>query len=67
MIRFPARLKNELENLSDISGKYYHTRHCVKSVCIQNFPGPHFPAFEPNTARYEVPLYIQPECEKIWT
>ena len=35
---------------------YYHDlffiRHCVKSVCIRNYSGPHFLAFGLNTERY---------------
>ena len=41
--------------------------HCMKSVRIQRFSGPYFPAFRLNTERYSVYLRIQSECEKIWT
>ena len=29
-------------------------RHCVKSVCIRSYSGPHFPVFGLNTERYRV-------------
>ena len=38
--------------------------HCVKSVPIRSYSGPHFPAFGLNTERYEVSLRIQSECGK---
>ena len=41
------------------------TYHYVKSVSIQSFSGPYFPAFGRNTERYSVSLHIQPECMKI--
>ena len=31
-----------------------HQKHCVKSVRIWSYPGPHFPAFGLNTERYGV-------------
>ena len=42
-------------------------KHCVKSVRIWSYSGPHFPAFEPNTERCGVPLRIQSECGKMPT
>ena len=58
----------------------YHTRtiqvsniknckffHCVKSVHIRSYSGPHFPAFRLNTERYSVSLRIQSECGKMRT
>ena len=42
-------------------------RHCIKSVRIWNYSGPHFPAFGLNTERYSVSLRIQLECEKMRT
>ena len=39
--------------------------HCVKSVRIQSFSGPYFPAVRLNTERYGVPLRIQYKCGKI--
>ena len=33
--------------------------HCVKSFRIRGFSGPYIPAFELNTERYGVFLYIQ--------
>ena len=41
--------------------------HCVKSVRIQSFSGPYFPAFGLNTEIYRVTLRIQSECAKIRT
>ena len=52
-----------------ISILFYHShkKHCVKSVRIRSYAGPHFPAFGLITERYFVSLRIQSECEKIWT
>ena len=41
--------------------------HCVKSVRIRSYSGPHFLAFELNTDRYGVSLHIQSECGKMRT
>ena len=41
--------------------------HCVKSVRIQGFSGPYFPAFGLNMERYSVSLRIQSECGKMRT
>ena len=41
--------------------------HCVRSVPIRTYSGPHFPAFRLNAKRYGVSLHIQPECGKIRT
>ena len=41
--------------------------HCVKSVRIRSYSGPHFPAFGLNTERSGVSLRIQSECGKIRT
>ena len=41
--------------------------HCVKSVRIWIYPGPHFPAFGQNTDRYSVSLRIQSKCGKMRT
>ena len=41
--------------------------HCVKSVRIRSYSGPHFPAFGLNTERYGVSLRIQSECGKMRT
>ena len=41
--------------------------HCVKSVCIRSYSGPHFPAFELKTEGYEVSLRIQSESGKMRT
>ena len=41
--------------------------HCIKSVRIRSYSGPHFPAFGLNTKRYSVSLCIQSECGKMRT
>ena len=38
------------------------SHHCVKSVRIQCYSGPHFPAFGLNTERYGASLRIQSKC-----
>ena len=42
-------------------------KHCVKSVRIRSYFGPHFLAFELNTERYSVSLRIKSECGKMRT
>ena len=39
--------------------------HCVKSVRIRSYSGPHFPTFGLNTERYSVSLFIQSNCGKM--
>ena len=39
--------------------------HCVGSIRIRSYSGPHFPAFELNTERYGVSLRIQSEYRKL--
>ena len=41
--------------------------HCVKSVRIRSYSGPHFPAFGLNTERYKVSLRIHSKCGKMRT
>ena len=41
--------------------------HCVKSVRIQSYSDPYFPAFGLNTESYSVSLHIQFECGKTRT
>ena len=41
--------------------------HCVKTVRIQSFSGPYFPALRLNTKKYFISLRIQSECGKIQT
>ena len=41
--------------------------HCVKSVRIQSFSGPHFPAFGLKTETYRVNLHIQSGYGKMRT
>ena len=38
--------------------------HCMKSVRIWSYSGPHFPALGLNTGRYSVYLSIQSKCRK---
>ena len=40
-------------------------QHCVKSVHIRSYSGPHFHAFGLNTKRSSVSLCIQSKCRKI--
>ena len=48
------------------SGQYILSgKHCVKSLHIRNYSGPHFPAFELNAGRYGVSLRIQSECRNM--
>ena len=46
---------------------FFFQNHCMKSVRIQSFSDPYFPAFGLNTEKYGVSLRIQSECEKIQT
>ena len=46
--------------------KKYSDNHCVKSVRIWSFSGPHLTAFGINTKRYSVSLRIQSKYLKIW-
>ena len=41
--------------------------HCVKTICIWSYSGPHFSTFGLNTERYRLSLRIHSECEKIRT
>ena len=41
--------------------------HCLKSVRIRGYSGPHFPAFGLNTDRYGISFRIQSECGKMRT
>ena len=47
--------------------KHFWRNHCVKSVRIWCYSGPHFPAFGLSTERYGVSLRIQSECRKMRT
>ena len=50
--------------------RFYNSQklvHCVKSVRIQSYSGPYFPAFGLNTKRYSVSIRIQIECGEIQT
>ena len=46
---------------------YFTNKHCVKSVRVRSYSGPHFFAFGLNTERYSVSLRFQSECGKIRT
>ena len=50
-----------------LGSKYASEIHCVKSVRIRSYSGPHFPAFGLNTERYFVSVRIQSGCGKIRT
>ena len=39
-------------------------KHYMKSVRMESFPGPYFPAFAVNTETSSVNLRIQSECRK---
>ena len=42
-------------------------KHCVKSVRIRSYSGPHFSAFGLNAERYSVSLRIQSKCGNMRT
>ena len=44
-----------------------YLKHCMKSVSIQSFSGPHFYTFGLNMERYYISLRIQSKCRKIRT
>ena len=58
-----------ISNVFEVIFKYYdgfcRILHCVKSVRIRSYFGPHFPTLGLNTERYGVSLRIQSECGKI--
>ena len=43
----------------------YRKIHCVKSVRIRSYSGPHFPAFGLNTERHSASVRFQSECGKM--
>ena len=45
-------------------GRKNEKEHCLESVRIRSYAGPHFPTYE---LRYSVSLHIQSECGKIRT
>ena len=49
------------------TNKYKIHIHCVQSIRIRSYSGPHFPAFELNTDSYSVSLCIQSEFGKMRT
>ena len=51
------KFHNELKEINII--------HCVKSVRIRSYSGPHFSAFGLNTERCRVSLRIQSRCRKM--
>ena len=53
-------------NIKDYEPSHHlDSKHCVKSVRIRSYSGPHFPAFGLNTEY--VSLHIQSECGKMRT
>ena len=42
-------------------------KHCVKSVRIRSYSGPHFPVFGLYTERYSISLRIQSKCGQMRT
>ena len=58
----PSKAKDLTENFT-----FCTVIHCVKSVRIRSYSGPHFPAFGMNTESYSVPLRIPSECGEMWT
>ena len=64
----PGVLKLVVEKVgTTIIAFIYVNIYCVKSVDIQNYSGPYFPAFELSTERHSVSLCVQSEWRKIWT
>ena len=53
--------------LHKLSSIFPQNSHCVKSVRIWSYSGPHFPAFALNTERYGVFLHIQAQRGKMRT
>ena len=47
-IRHPLNLRLTFFLLMFYGKKFRESHHCVKSVRIRNYSGPHFPAFGPN-------------------
>ena len=63
-----AWLNNNIMNAAEkLIYKELGDQHCVITVCIRNYSGPHFPAFGLNTKRYSVSLRIQSESGKMRT
>ena len=56
MLLPPDRVILENSSLINRQSDFFH---CVKSVRIRSYSGPHFPAFRLNTGRYGVSLRIQ--------
>ena len=50
--------------LSSWTENFTATLHCVKSVRIRSYSGPHFPAFELNTEKYGVSILFSPNAGK---
>ena len=61
------KVLDHVTNLFDEGKVIIPDAHCVKSVRIRSYYGPHFSAFGLNTERYSTPLRIQSECGKIRT
>ena len=61
------RQKCHNQTVRDMSCAINASYHCVKSVRIESYSGPYFPAFGPNTKRYSVSLRSQSKRGKIRT
>ena len=48
----PVTLLKEYGLKSHIKGYHVYMNHCVKSIRIRSYSGPHFPAFGLNAERY---------------
>ena len=61
------RVCSGIELIETVQKLNMHDWKCVKSVRIQSFYGPYFPAFGLNTDTYSVSLHFQSKCGKIRT
>ena len=64
---FTNKVSFSTNNTKKELSKFSCTIHCVKSIRIRSYSGPHFPTFGLNTERYSVSLRIQSECGKMRT
>ena len=70
LYKFNLLVSNQLVYHQILRTKFFliwYLTHCIKSVRIRPYSGPYFLAFGVNTETYSASLYIQSECEKIWT
>ena len=63
---FGTTISKKICELVPLHAFICHTQ-CVKSIHIQSFSGPYFPAFGLNTEIYEINLRIQSEFRKMQT